>query len=134
MRTIGTEFDEFVKDRPREKTVSGPSTAVQGVALITEESSSDDEEEEVEGFGVVRERDITEANTSQIETPPPSTKEKWVNSTKILKQKVKKEKEKTYAIGKVLQLGSWEPAQASESEGEPEQFDIELPDVPPEKD
>jgi hypothetical protein len=134
MRTTGTEFDEFVKDCPREKTVSGPSTAVQGLALITEESSSNEDKEEVEGFGVVREKDITEANASQIETLPPRKKEKWVNPMKILKRKVKKEKKKTYAVGKGLRLGSWEPAQVSESEGELEQFGIELPDAPPEKD
>jgi predicted aspartyl protease len=133
MRTAGTEFDEYVKDRPREKTVSGPSTAVQGLTFIAEESSSDEDEEEVEGFGIVKERDITEANASRIETPPPNTKEKWVNPTKILKRKVEKEKEKTYAVGKGLRLGSWEPAQVSEPEPEPEQFDIELPDAPPEE-
>jgi hypothetical protein len=135
MRTAGTEFDEFVKDRPREKTVSGLSIAVQGLVLITEESSSkDDDEEEVEGFGVVGEMDITEANAFQIETLPPSTREKWVNPTKILKRKVEKEKEKNYAVGKRLRLLSWEPAQVSEPKEEKEQFDIELPDAPPKKD
>jgi hypothetical protein len=102
MRTAGTEFDEFIKDRPREKTISRPSMAVRGLVLIIEESSSDEDEEEVEGFGVVKERNITEANASQIETPPPNTKEKWVNPTKILKRKVKQKEEKTHTVGKGL--------------------------------
>jgi len=74
MRTAGTEFDENIKDRPREQVVAGPSTSVQGLTFISEESDSD--EEELEGFGIVREREITEANASRIEPPPPSTKEK----------------------------------------------------------
>jgi hypothetical protein len=131
MRTAGTEFDENINDRPKEQTVSGPSTAVQGLTFIAEESSSSDEE--LEGFGIVKERNITEANASRIESPPPSTKEKWVNPTKILKRKAEKEKEKTYAVGKGLRLGSWEPAQVSKPEEEPDQFDIELPDAPPEE-
>ena len=63
MRTAGTEFDENIKDRPKEQTVSGPSTAVQGLTFISEESDSS-EEDELEGFGVVKEKDITEANAS----------------------------------------------------------------------
>jgi hypothetical protein len=37
-------------------------------------------------------------------------KEKWVNPTKILKRRAEKEKDKTYAVGKGLRLGNWEPA------------------------
>ena len=63
MRTAGTEFDKNIKDYPKEQTVSGPSTAVQGLTFISEESDSS-EEDELEGFGVVKEKDITEANAS----------------------------------------------------------------------
>ena len=52
---------------------------------------------------------------------------------KILKRRVEKEKEKTYAVGKGLRLGSWEPAQVAETDEEREQFDIEIPDAPPEE-
>ena len=45
MRTAGTEFDENIKDRPKEQTVSGPSTAVQGLTFISEESDSSEEDE-----------------------------------------------------------------------------------------
>jgi hypothetical protein len=132
MRTAGTEFDKNIKDCPKEQTVSGPSTAVQGLTFISEESDSS-EEDELEGFGVVKEREITEANASRIEFPPPIAKEKWVNPTKILKRRVEKEKEKTYAVGKRLRLGSWELAQVAETDEEREQFDIEIPDAPPEE-
>jgi hypothetical protein len=68
MRTAGTEFDENIKDRPKEQTVSGPPTAVQGLIFISEESDSS-EEDELEGFEVVKEREITEANASRIKSP-----------------------------------------------------------------
>jgi hypothetical protein len=40
MCTIGTEFDENIKDHPKEQIVSEPSTAVQGLTFISEKSDS----------------------------------------------------------------------------------------------
>jgi hypothetical protein len=101
--------------------------------FVTPISTNSSEEDELEGFGIVKERDITEANTSQIESPPSIAMEKWVNPTKILKRRVENEKEKTYAVGKGLWLGSWESAQVAETDEEREQIDIEIPDAPPEE-
>ena len=130
-KVAGTKYDLAIADHPvenRQKPGGLGSLASVGFILVNHFEDDMDMEEEhefPEGYGQVNIMSVADVNAARVERGRDKKEmEGWKNPTKILKRK--QEKEKTYAVGKSIRSGTWEPVDVAD---EVEEMEVEAEEI-----
>ena len=123
MLTTRTEYNEIVENHSKKKVSTLISSSISRLTfVVTKSDNKSKDKEEIEGYSKVSIINI--ANTNSARTQKPKTQKKQNNLTKIIKQKV--EKEKKYIVGKAPRSRTQEPTIVTKI---PKDIEVEIKDL-----